>query len=153
VTFRNAVEQTPELQGAWRAGLGALLGAHHGCVVAEGRLTGSVNVDTALAPNHPGDSRVDYAVGHHPTNGRGETVYWIEIHPASSGHIDGILAKFRSLQHWLETSAPRLDEMDRVLVWVSTGRTAFNARSTQAKRLADAGVRNVGRVLRIRAAA
>ncbi len=151
MTFRDAVEKTPGLQGAWRSGLQALRGTDgkHVSVEDTQRLAGSVNVDAALTQSHPNDPRWDYAVGHRPTNRKGEVVYWIEIHPARSGEINVVLGKLAWLKSWLHQSAPHLQAMERVFVWVSSGKTSFTLSSPQQKRFALLGLRHQGRVFKI----
>jgi hypothetical protein len=151
VTFKNAVEATPDLKGAWRGGLQALPGADTQHVDAEDprRLAGSVDVDSALAGKYPNDPRWDYGIGHRPTNVTGEMVYWIEIHPASSGEVKAVLAKLTWLKRWLRESAPRLQSMRKVFVWVSSGKTSFTLSSPQQKQFALLGLRHQGRVFKI----
>jgi hypothetical protein len=131
VNFKQAVENTPELEDAYRAGLQALSGADKQHVDAEDtrRLRGSANVDVALAEGHPNDPRWDYAIGHQPINRDGEVIYWIEIHPASGGEITVVLTKLAWLKGWLRQSAPDLHALPRAFVWVSSGKTTFTARS------------------------
>ena len=116
--FKKAIEETPDLKNSWCAGLQALSGADREHVAAEDthRLTGSVNVDAALQEKFPNDNRWDYAVGHQPSNLKGEMVYWIEIHPASSGEVKALLAKLEWLQGWLRSSAPKLHGMRRAFI-------------------------------------
>jgi len=151
VTFKDAVEATPDLNGAWRQGLQAFSGANKEHVDAEdtGRLAGSVDVDSALAERCPNDSRWDYGIGHRPTNLIGEMVYWIEIHPASSGEVKVVLAKLAWLQGWLRDSAPRLRAMRRAFIWISSGKTSFTLTSPQQKQFALLGLRHRGRVFKI----
>ena len=70
VTFKKAVEDTPNLNHGWCAGLRALSRADKDHVTAEDpdRLTGSVNVDAMLKEGRPEEPRWDYAIGHLPTN-------------------------------------------------------------------------------------
>jgi len=151
VTFKNAVEKTPGLQHAWRSGIQALRGMDGQHVDAEDarRLAGSVNVDAELAQSHANDARWDYAVGHRPANCNGEVVYWIEIHPASSGAVKVVLAKLTWLKSWLQNSAPHLQAMEKAFVWVSSGKTSYTLSSPQQKRFALLGLRHKGRVFKI----
>jgi hypothetical protein len=151
VTFKNAVEETPSVADSWRSGLGALRGVHRQHIEAEDtrRLRGSVDVDTALAATCPNDPRWDYAIGHQPSNHESETVYWVEIHPASSGEVNDVLQKLVWLKAWLRNSAPRLNSMRKEFIWVSSGRTSFTLSSPQQKQFALLGLQHKGRVLRI----
>jgi hypothetical protein len=97
----------------------------------------------------PDEPRWDYAIGHQPSNYTGETVYWIEIHPASSGEVDVVLRKLAWLRTWLCTSAPKLDALRREFIWISSGKTSFTLTSPQQKRFAQQGLQHKGRVFRI----
>lgn len=151
MTFKDAVRKTPGFEGAWRSGLQALHGTDRQHVEADDaqRLSGSVNVDAALTQSHPNDPRWDYAVGHRPTNRKEEVVYWIEIHPASNGDIKVVLAKLIWLRSWVRKSAPHLQAMKKVFVWVSSGKTSFTLSSPQQKQFALLGLRHKGRVFKI----
>ncbi len=151
MTFKSAVENTPGLEGEWRAGLQSLSGADREHIGAEDtrQLRGSVNLDAALKNSHRDDPRWDYAVGHKPINRSGEVVYWIEIHPAGSAHVGAVLAKLAWLKHWLGRSAADLNALPKVFLWVSSGRTSFTARAPQVRRLAQAGLRHAGRFFSI----
>jgi hypothetical protein len=151
VTFKDAVEATPDLQNAWRSGLRALRRTDRQHVDAQDgrRLAESVDVDSALAAKCPTDPRWDYGVGYDPVDASGETVYWIEIHPARSGEIDRVLARLAWLKAWLAASAPRLHVMRKAFVWISSGKTSFTLSSPQQKRFALVGLRHVGRTFRL----
>jgi hypothetical protein len=67
-------------------------------------------------------------------------VLWVEVHPASSLHVDDVLAKLRWLRMWLAGHAPELGRMPRRFHWVATGGIAFARGSPQARRIAQHGV-------------
>lgn len=145
--FETAVKKTPDVAGQCRPGLQALSSRDVARIriVNSQRLSGSVNIDLALEKTYPEDPRWDYAVGYRAT--QGEKIYWIEIHPANEGAISDVLAKLAWLKRWLNDSAPMLHRIRAEFVWVSSGRTSFNASSPQAKKLAQSGLRNVGKTL------
>jgi hypothetical protein len=151
VTFKKAVEGTPDLMGTWCAGLQALSRADKAHVTAEDtrRLTGSVNVDLTLKAKLPKEPRWDYAIGHLPTNLTHEMVYWVEIHPANDRGVAEVLKKLTWLKQWLRDFAPLLRAMPRAFVWVSSGMTSFTPSSPQQKQFALLGLQHKGRVLRI----
>ena len=152
MTFKEAVKGTRDIDRAWQPGLQALSRADggHVRVASPRRLRGSVNIDESLKDQYSQAPRWDYAVGHQPANGRGEMIYWIEIHPASEHGVTEVLDKLKWLLQWLRDSAPLLREMPPAFIWVSSGKTSFNARSPQARKLAQNRVRNVGRSFTIR---
>jgi hypothetical protein len=85
-------------------------------------LTGSINVDAALRASQPTASRWDYGLGY--GSGRRERAIWVEVHPASSHHIDDMLKKLTWLRTWLRDEAPRLRKLDSgEYHWISTDGT------------------------------
>jgi hypothetical protein len=151
VTFKAAVEATPEIQHGWHRGLQALHGAHRAHIQAKdaSRLGGSVDLDSELAKKYPNDSRWDYGIGYRSAGDAMEMAYWVEVHSASSSHVDMILSKLAWLKDWLKNKAPKLDALKKEFVWISSGKTSFTQSSTQAKRLASQGLRHTGRTLRL----
>lgn len=149
MSFRTAVNQIPELTGAWQSGLQALKEVDRNRLeVANTRhLNGSVDIDTALLHVCPTDPRWDYAVAYRQSPE--EMVYWIEVHPATQGEIEVLLRKLEWLKRWLRSNASQLDRFRREFIWVSSDRTSFTQSSPQARRLAAAGLRSVGRRLHI----
>ncbi|HEV3259708.1 MAG TPA: hypothetical protein VG013_22765 [Gemmataceae bacterium] len=113
------------------------------------RLTGSVDVDAALKATCPNDPRWDYGIGHQPANLDDETVYWVEIHPASSEEVNAVLQKLAWLKSWLREGALPLNAMRREFIWVSSGKTSFTLSAPQQKRFASQGLQHKGRVFTI----
>jgi len=148
--FRQAVKKTKGLEHAYRPGLQALRRGDHSRVSSRNPriITGSVDLDNVLATTLPNDPRWDYGVGV-VSQARSETVIWIEIHPASSHHIDDVLRKLDWLKNWLWTRAPQLDEMTREFVWVASGQVDLPPGSQQRRKLADKRLRFEGRRLQI----
>jgi hypothetical protein len=144
MAFRKAVISTEELSDAYRLGLHALAGADRNrleCAQPR-RLTGSVNLEASLRDRHPNEPIWDYGIGLR-TGNRNECAIWIEVHPASSGHVEALVKKVKWLKGWLQTSAPALNGMTRGtagFVWIASGRVLFQRSSRQARELAAAGV-------------
>jgi hypothetical protein len=84
-------------------------------------------------------ARWDYAVGVHKSGS--DRVVWIEVHSASSHHVDEVLSKLRWLLQWLANSATALNELPRRFCWIATGTVSINRGSPQARRLAAMGLR------------
>ena len=146
MTFRNDVEAV--LPGAYAEGLRALSPADRRRVSARDTRTisGSANIDAALAAVDPGEPRWDYAIGQKRSHR--ERIHWVEVHPASGrACIEQVEAKLRWLVRWLRSSL--LGGYPRTIVWIATGRSAFNARDPAIKRLAQHGCQFVGRNLSI----
>ncbi len=150
MTLKTAVDQTPEIKGAWKPGLRALRRGDSKRVEAADtrRLAGSVDLDTTLRDRYPNDSRWDYAVGFRVQSGT-DYVYWIEVHPANEGAVRELLNKLVWLRNWIRKGAPALNRLQKEFVWIASGKTSFTQGSPQAKRLAAAGIRQVGRRLKL----
>ena len=149
LTFRHAVEQTPDLSGAWQPGLRALREADRNRIDSEdtSRIKGSVDVESCLKTRYRDQRQWDYAVGYRPTNLGAEVVYWIEVHPANPRAFDIVQEKLASLQKWLSEHAAELSAMDKAFVWISSGKTTLGDR--QRRLLTLLGLRQVGRFFRI----
>jgi hypothetical protein len=143
--FADAVRSTTGLDQAHRPGLGALRRTdRHRIHCPEPRnLTGSVDLDSALSDSHPNDPRWDYGIALR-VDRKSELVFWVEVHPASSSHIQQVLSKLSWIRDWLRSSAPLLNAFPRQFVWIASGRVAIPANSPQRKRLANAGIRFAG---------
>jgi hypothetical protein len=151
MTFRQAVESTPSVQDQYQPGLQALTAgdaARIHCAHTR-RLTGSVNLDAALATTQPAAPRWDYGVGLRRKHE--EVAIWVEVHPASSTSVTDMLNKLQWLKNWLRTQASALEALTQSdYYWVTTDATiAITPNSPQARRLAAAGLRGPMRVLRL----
>jgi hypothetical protein len=150
--FEADVKETPHLNDAFRAGLQAL-GSKSSKVSLERGVTlvGSVDIDSALVSisQYANANRWDYAVAESTTNG--DVIHWIEIHPASEGEVESVLAKHDWLKNWLAGDATRLDYRNerRKFVWIASGKTRITPTGSGARKLAKRGVRFVGGHYRI----
>lgn len=150
MTFKESVRATKQLTNAYRRGLQALRESDRNrlsCATPR-RLRGSIDLDSHLAATQLQATRWDYGIGlrHDDTKDR---VIWLEVHPASSGHVSEILDKLRWLRDWLRDSAPRLNALPREFVWVSSGPVHLQQGSRQARILASNGMRHPVSHLRI----
>lgn len=151
MTFKDAVERTPNLADAWHKGLEALRAEDKPHVKAANtrKLTGSADVDKALRKIEPNAHRWDFAIGYLHSNRTTECVYWVEIHSASDSQVSAVLNKLRWLKGWLAGEGVELAKFERDFVWVSGGATSFTLTSPQQKQFALLGLQHKGRVLRI----
>jgi hypothetical protein len=148
--FKEAVENTRGLDQAYQPGLQAIRrrDSRHISSRDSHLVAGSVNLDLALAETLPNDPRWDYAVGV-AARITSEIVIWIEIHPASSQHINEVLDKLEWLKDWLRTCAPDLNSMSREFVWVASGKVSLQGNSPQRRKLAVHGLRFAGSHLHV----
>jgi hypothetical protein len=151
MTFKEAVERTPNLKTGWRSGKGALEAKDKPHIKPEDtrQLRGSAFMDAALRTREPHANRWDYAIGYQHTNRNAEFIYWVETHTGSDDQIKVVLKKLEWLKTWLRRDGQHLDRFDRDMIWVSSGHTLFTKGSAQVKRLAQKGLLYSGAILRI----
>ncbi|HEV2454556.1 MAG TPA: hypothetical protein VGY98_09850 [Verrucomicrobiae bacterium] len=151
--FREEVEATPNLQGKWTAGLGALRAQDKARIKPENtsakHLRGSVDIDSAWQQVEPQANRWDFAVGYKHVNRSDEFVYWVETHTGSDEQIKVMFRKLDWLKNWLKNAGKRLANFDRSFVWVPGGATSFTKGSTQVRSLAEKGLLYSGSTFRI----
>jgi len=149
--FRQAVNETPDLNGAWQAGFRALKEIDRNRIetAVTRRLKGSVFVEGCLTRHYSGEKQWDYAVGFDPAGFYGEVIYWIEVHPANDGEINVMLEKLQFLRRWLREHGQKLDSLPRAFIWVSSGKTSFTLTAPQQKRFALLGLQHAGRFFKI----
>lgn len=149
--FRAATEACAALRSHFRSGLQALEETDRKRLRARDtrRLTGSVNVESALADGLPNARRWDYGIGYQPSSAADDVVHWVEVHPATEGEVKAIEGKLEWLKEWIGANARALAAMDRRFVWVSSGKTRLAPTSPGLKRLAQKGCQHVGRVYEI----
>jgi hypothetical protein len=141
MTFVKAVNKTPSIEKELKVGLQALPKSDRRLVSCNGpSLRGSVDIDSALRTLFPDAARWDYVVGVGGRRQRDSAV-WLEVHSASSSHIDEVLSKLRWLKQWLVGSAPELHQLPARFCWIATGTVSFRRGSPQANKIAEAGLR------------
>lgn len=151
MTFKQAVEKTPQLEGAYQPGLPALRAEDKSHIYVENtrNLTGSVDVDGALQTSDPHGNRWDFAIAYQHVNRSREVIYWLELHTASDSQVKIVIKKAQWLLNWLSGTGKRLAAFERDIVWVSSGATSFTLTAPQTKQMAQAGLLHRGAVLRI----
>lgn len=152
MTFKQAVENTPSLGGAYCEGLQALRKQDAKHINAEDTraIRGSVDVDAANLATEPQANRWDFGIAHQHTNRKEEVVYWVETHTASNSEVGCVLKKAAWLQNWFKGKGKRLAAFEKDIFWVSSGATSFTLSAPQRKQMAQLGLRSAGRMLNIR---
>jgi len=140
--FREAVEGTAAIRGHYREGLQGVLNVDRSRLhcSAPRRLCGSVDLDDALRLAHPKEPRWDYAIGIRGSV-ENDTVVWVEVHPASSRHVEEVLRKLQWLEDWLRYDAPAMGRLPRHFRWIATGTVSFRHGSREEKKIAQRGLR------------
>ena len=143
MSFASDCDALPELVDASKPGLQALNAQDlaHVSKRPTTTLTTSVDIDTAYRASQPNAARWDYGVAQ-KQNGK-ELIHWIEVHPAGGANsISHMQSKLRWLRDWLHGKP--LAAYPRAVVWVASGKSAFNARDPKIRTLALAGLQFVG---------
>lgn len=149
-SFRAGTAACADLKPYYRRGLRGLRVADRVRICASDprKLTGSIDIDSALKQRLPAAPRWDYAIGYEPDSGRDEVVHWVEVHPATDGEVGTVKRKLAWLKHWMRENARELAAMERRFIWVASGRSALSPVSPARRSLAQAGCRFVGRIYR-----
>jgi hypothetical protein len=146
MTFRKAVQQVPSIARAYRKGLRALREADRKRIRCDKTriLAGSIDLDSAVRDLFHDEPRWDYGIGLRKSSSSDEAI-WVEVHPASSHHVDEMLQKLEWLKRWLSNEATLPSEISKRFVWVASGSIALTKGSPQRKRIAAAGLAFGGR--------
>ena len=151
MTFEAAVRATREIAVVFCNGLQALKGEHRSAMrlrTTQCRWRGSVDLDASLAVRYPNDARWDYALGYGYEN-RPDGVAYVEVHPASSHDVDGVIRKKAWLTSWIDCSAPGLGRLAAGgFHWAAVGGIRFRAGTPQHTKVAQNGI-ILSRVARI----
>lgn len=143
----SALHPASSLRPHVQAGLGALEAGHHQHVAGDLRRTfqDSLDIDTHLQGGRDSEHRWDYLLGHGPSR----AVIALEPHSAKSDQIDRVIRKKQAAQDQLR---PHLAQGARVhlWIWVASGDVQFADTERAKLRLAQQGIRFVGKVLRPR---
>jgi hypothetical protein len=102
-----------------RPGLQALgANSHRVTIAAPGRALRSSDLDYALKQQYPNDPRWDYGVEW--CRGQERQIAWIEVHRATSGEVECVLAKLQWLRKWLGNAADACNSLPASYHWVAT---------------------------------
>ena len=143
-TLSAAIKQIPSLTGKLKPGLQALSKNHRDAISPENprKLSGSIDIDTALKSKYPHDHRWDYCIGIQKQR-NADSLVWVEFHPANSHSVRDMLAKAKWLKQWLAGCGKPLQGLMKTKIdlrWVPTGPVAIRQASKQSKILAQAGI-------------
>lgn len=150
-TFKDAVTATPSISAHYQPGMQAIQSVDRqriSCTKPQ-QLAGSLNLESAI--NQPNSPVWDYGVGYDPggSNGHHDEVYWIEVHPANSRHVNAVIDKLNWLKKWLNQDAPRLKSLRATYVWIASGAVALPPKSPKRKVIASYGIHFAGAHFRI----
>jgi hypothetical protein len=143
--FKSAIKEISILKSAYRTGLKALSVADRKRIFCKNThiLRGSIYFDKVLAIDYPNDPRWDYGIGIDTKKGS-DRVIWVEVHPASSSHVQGVIEKSKWLKEFLEQYEWPFTEQQQEFVWIASGKVSILLGSPQRRKLALAGIRFAG---------
>ena len=137
MTFKETVEQTPQISESYKAGLLAFGDYSSKVVVQDNRLLGgSVDIDAATKKLYPNSNRWDYAFDY---NGE---AFFIEVHTASTSETSTVLHKLEWLKVWLHEQAPMLEKLKSKIIpsyyWVQSKQYALPTHTPQYRKAVSA---------------
>jgi hypothetical protein len=116
----RVINQTSELEGAYRQFLSALAKKYRSHIIMDRNLCeGSVDIDTHLVRKYPQDNRWDYVIGYN------RKAYFVEFHSAKDSEVKVVIKKLQWLKNWLTTKAPLLKALPHSLQVVSSVSRGF----------------------------
>lgn len=145
MTFRQAIEATPDVATGYRTGLTAM-GVHSRkiSVVNTHNIEGSVDIDSCTTQKYPNENRWDYAFSY---NGE---VYFIEVHSAITSEVTTVLKKFRWLKDWLIQQAPEINKMKArsrpAFYWIQSKDFSIPRSSPQYRSAVFAGIKPIAKL-------
>jgi hypothetical protein len=144
--FGTAVSSTHELAPYLRSRLDALSNAYQNSITATdpNRITGSVDIDTALQLACANDYRWDYAIGYR-INNQDDKAFFVEFHKANVDEVERVLRKKQWLESWMR-GKPVDNLSPRRFVWVGTGGIKIPPNSPQRRILSTHGLQLVPRL-------
>ncbi len=141
MTFQQAVAETPDISNCYQNGLQALGTYSNKIDLTDRRLCeGSVDIDSCVLNNYPGQNRWDYAFSYN------SEVYFVEVHSANTSEVSTVLRKLQWLKDWLNYHAPeinRLKAKGQPFYWIQSGKFAIASTSPQYRRVVQEGLRPI----------
>lgn len=145
ISFKEAVEATPDIANAYCKGLQALgnystkikLASTHSC-------EGSVDIDRATKQMYQSGNRWDYCIAYD------KEVFFVEIHSSNTSNVGEILKKIIWLENWLNTKAPLINAKKAkgkpAFYWIQTNGFHILPNSPQYRKVIQAGIKPVARL-------
>jgi len=136
-TFKEAVDETPDLTNSYKFGLQAF-GRHSEKIIVQetNRIDGSVNIDEVTKSKYPQESRWDYMFSYK------NEVYFVEIHSAKTSEVKTVLKKLEWLKNWLNSKAKSVDSLKakKPYHWIYSKKFDILSSSSQARLLSQNGL-------------
>jgi len=142
MSFKVAVESTPDIKNCFETGLRAL-GTHRTKVRLSNNsmCEGSVDIDSNVANRYPQSNRWDYAFSYK------SKVYFVEVHSAYTGEVRIVKRKLQWLKDWLVSNAPELNALKAKdkgpFFWIQTNGFHIPPTSPQHREVSQAGIKPI----------
>ena len=143
LTFKQAVEATPDVENGYQKGLGAFGPYSNKINAADKRLlNGSVDIDACTTVKYPNANRWDYALAYN------QKVFFVEVHSANTSQVSVVLRKLQWLKDWLNSDAPEIKKMraQQPYYWIMSNNNRILRGSSQARQLSQAGLNPISRL-------
>jgi len=135
MTFEEAVLATDIVADCLRLGLQALGSDSAKLVVAHTRdIDGSVDIDSCLQEQQPNAPRWDYVLGYR------KHIFYVEVHPATTGHLDTMRRKLEWLRSWRRGTKLQALVNQSTEHWIVVGRTTISKGAVHTRRLTALGL-------------
>ncbi len=145
MTFKQAVEATPDVATGFRTGLSAL-GDYSSkvSVTNTNQLQGSIDIDTCTTAKYPNDNRWDYAFAY-----KGEA-FFIEVHSANTSEVSTVIKKLQWLKDWLNQKAPEINKLKAkklpAFYWIQSKGFSIPKTSPQYRLAGSAGIKPIAKL-------
>ncbi len=145
MTFKQAIEATPDVANGFKLGLTALGTLSSKVSVSDTQLLqGSLDIDTCTASKYPNSNRWDYAFAYN------DETFFIEVHPANSSEVNTVLKKLQWLKDWLHQKAPEINKLKAKrnfpFYWIQSKGFAIPKTSPQYRAAAGAGLKPIAKL-------
>lgn len=147
ITFKAAVEKTPEVCNCYSTGKQAIAASDQNkCELKEPRKCGgSLFIDKCLHDQslYDNNNRWDYAIDY---NGE---VYFMEVHSANTSEVSTVLKKLQWLKNWLIEKAPEINRLraSAPFYWVQSNGYHILPNSSQERVVIQKGLKPISKLV------
>jgi hypothetical protein len=142
MTFKQAVEATPDVATCFRSGLTALGNYSSKVTVSDTtQLQGSIDIDTCTTAKYPNDNRWDYAFAYK------KEVFFVEFHSANTSEVSTVIKKLQWLKDWLQQQSPEINKLKAkncpAFYWIQSKGFSIPKTSRQYRLVGSNGIKPI----------
>lgn len=144
MTFKQAIESTPDISNGYKTGLTAFGGYSNKVKVPDTtKLQGSVDIDACTTKKYPQSNRWDYAFAYK------SEVFFVEIHTANTSEVQVVIKKLQWLKDWLNQNAPEINKLKakQCFFWVQSKNFQIPKNSPQFLACIQAGIKPIPQLI------